>query len=168
MSKKFKVGDRLKAIEFDRSMYGIDFVTITSINEKEKVYHWVAEESENLQISGKIHSGYFFHEAVEYDEDEWGDGEDIDWDVTLLDGLEDENFENFYEKKYTLRNIIKKSIVFLVLFELASLSFFSINLISIEPSWKLFMICNLISLSILLILFILLWFTIRLINNLFD
>lgn len=165
MSKKFKVGDRLKAIEFDRNMHGIDFVTITSINKKDKVYHW---EAENLQISGKIHSGYFFHEAVEYNEDEWGDGEDIDWDVTLLDGLEDENFENLYEKKYTLRDIIKKSIVFLVLFELASLSFFLINLISTEPSWKLFMICNLISLSILLILFILLGFTVLLINNLFD
>lgn len=90
MSKRFKVGDRLKAIEFDKNTYEIDFVTITSINEKEKVYHW---EAENLQLGGKIHSGYFFHEAVEYDEDEWGDGEDIDWDVTLLDGLEDEPSE---------------------------------------------------------------------------
>ena len=65
---KFKVGDRLEAIEFDKEEYGLEYVTITSINEKNRVYHWVADDVK-FELGGKIHSGYFFHEAREYKND---------------------------------------------------------------------------------------------------
>jgi len=64
---KFKVGDRLKALDFDKEEYGLEYVTITSINEKKKVYHWEADEM-IFGLGGKIHSGYYFHEAKEYKE----------------------------------------------------------------------------------------------------
>lgn len=60
---KFKVGDKLEAGEYDKEQYGLKYVTITSINEETKVYHWDAKCE-----WGKIHSGYFFHEAKEYKE----------------------------------------------------------------------------------------------------
>jgi hypothetical protein len=64
---KFKVGDKLEALDYDKEEYGLKYVTITSINEEKKVYHW--EASNNLfDISGKLSSGYFFHEAKEYKE----------------------------------------------------------------------------------------------------
>ena len=65
MIPKFKVGDKLKAIDYDREEYGLEYVTITSINEEKQVYHWEADEV-MFDIGGKIHSGYFFHEAIEY------------------------------------------------------------------------------------------------------
>jgi len=61
---KFKVGDKLKASEFDKDEYGIEFVTITSINEENGVYHWEAPEP---FFGGKIHSGYFFNESELYE-----------------------------------------------------------------------------------------------------
>jgi len=61
MKSKFKVGDRLQAIEFDKEQYGIGYVTISSINEETGVYHWVADWN-----GGVIHSGYFFNEAKLY------------------------------------------------------------------------------------------------------
>lgn len=65
MLPKFKVGDKLKAIDYDREEYGLKYVTITSVNEEKKVYHWEADEV-MFDIGGKISSGYFFHEAIEY------------------------------------------------------------------------------------------------------
>jgi len=65
MIPKFKVGDKLKAIDYDREHHGLEYVTITSINEEKQVYHWEADEV-LFELSGKIHSGYFFHEAIEY------------------------------------------------------------------------------------------------------
>ena len=61
MESKFKVGDRLEAIEFDKEQYGLEYVTIYSINEGTGVYHWVADWN-----GGVMHSGYFFHEAKPY------------------------------------------------------------------------------------------------------
>jgi hypothetical protein len=62
---KFKVGVRLQALDWDIEHYGLDYVTITSINEDTKVYHWEADEV-MFGLGGKIHSGYYFHEAKEY------------------------------------------------------------------------------------------------------
>lgn len=59
----FKIGDKLESLEFDKSLYDIDFVTITSINEEHKVYYW---EATMPNYYGIIHSGYFFHQAKEY------------------------------------------------------------------------------------------------------
>jgi len=62
---KFKIGDKLKASEFDSEEYGLEFVTITSINEENQVYHWKATYP---LLGGTIHSGYFFNEAESYEE----------------------------------------------------------------------------------------------------
>ena len=61
---KFKVGDKLKASDYDKEHHGLEFVTITSINEVNEVYHW---ESPCPYLGGKIHSGYFFNEAESYE-----------------------------------------------------------------------------------------------------
>ena len=60
---KFKVGDKLKASDFDKEQYGIEYVTITSINRDTQVYYWVAR----LDI-GKVHSGYFWKDVILYRE----------------------------------------------------------------------------------------------------
>jgi len=65
MKGKFQIGDKLKSNEFDSKEYGIQSVTITSINEKNQVYHW---ESPYPLLGGMIHSGYFFNEAELYEE----------------------------------------------------------------------------------------------------
>jgi hypothetical protein len=62
---KFKIGDKLKASEFDSEEYGLEFVTITSINEENQVYHW---EAPYPLLGGTIHPGYFFNEAELYEE----------------------------------------------------------------------------------------------------
>jgi hypothetical protein len=59
----FKVGDKLEADEFDKLQYDIEYVTITSINKKNKIYHWEASEK---YFGGKIHSGYRFEDAKLY------------------------------------------------------------------------------------------------------
>lgn len=41
--------------------------------------------------------------------------------------------------------ILKKTLAALTLFELTAVSLFCINLISIEPSWRLFLLCNAIT-----------------------
>jgi hypothetical protein len=64
---KFKVGDKLEALYWDKEEYGLQYVTITSINKETKVYHWEADDV-MIGLGGKIHSGYFFHEAIEYKE----------------------------------------------------------------------------------------------------
>jgi hypothetical protein len=65
--RKFNIGDRLRANEFDRENYDLTWVTITEIDEENEVYHWQAEEP----LTGDaIHSGYFFPDAVKYDERE--------------------------------------------------------------------------------------------------
>jgi hypothetical protein len=64
---KFKVGDKLEALDYDKEEYGLKCVTITSINEEKKVYHWEAR-GYIFDIGGKLISGYFFHEAKEYKE----------------------------------------------------------------------------------------------------
>lgn len=55
---KFKIGDKLVAIEFDRELYGLEFVTITDINLEDEIYHWEASA-----LGGVMHSGYRFSEA---------------------------------------------------------------------------------------------------------
>jgi len=62
---KFKVGDKLEALDYDKEEYGLKYVTITSINEEKKVYHWEAR-GYIFDVVGKLSSGYFFHEAKEY------------------------------------------------------------------------------------------------------
>lgn len=64
MNNKFQVGDKLKASEYDKEEYGLEFVVITSINEENQVYHWEAPEP---YLGGTIHSGYFFNEAKLYE-----------------------------------------------------------------------------------------------------
>lgn len=56
----FKIGDKLKANQYHKEELGIEWVTITSINEENSVYHW---EAKDPFFGGKVHSGYFFHEA---------------------------------------------------------------------------------------------------------
>jgi hypothetical protein len=58
MEVQFKVGDKLEASEFDKEQYGLTYVTISSINKENGVYHWKADWN-----GGIINSGYFFHEA---------------------------------------------------------------------------------------------------------
>ena len=65
MIPKFKVGDKLEALYHHKEEYGLKYVTITSVNEEKQVYHWEAR-GYILDIVGKISSGYFFHEAIEY------------------------------------------------------------------------------------------------------
>lgn len=55
---KYKIGDKIPASQWDKEEYGLEWVTITSINEERKVYHWEAPWG-----TGKIHSGYYFHEV---------------------------------------------------------------------------------------------------------
>lgn len=63
--KRFKIGDKLEASQFDREHHDLEWVVITSINEENEVYHWEADEK---FLGGKIHSGYFFSEAKLYKE----------------------------------------------------------------------------------------------------
>jgi len=63
MKDEFEIGDNLEAIEFDKKEYGIEFVTITSINHKSKIYHWKSPGPCGL---GTIHSGYHFSDAKLY------------------------------------------------------------------------------------------------------
>jgi hypothetical protein len=62
---QFKVGDKLEALYHHKEEYGLEYVTITSINKKTKVYHWEADNT-MFDLGGKISSGYFFHEAKAY------------------------------------------------------------------------------------------------------
>jgi hypothetical protein len=100
MIPKFKVGDKLKAIDYDREEYGLEYVTITSINEEKQVYHWEADEV-MFDIGGKISSGYFFHEAIEY-KDEVDIGEMINVWIEYHGYLDLDTDEqviiNFYNK----------------------------------------------------------------------
>ena len=67
---KFKIGDKLQASTHDKHHHEIEYVTITSINEENQVYHWEAPEP----LGGTIHSGYFFKEAklyTEIEDDNW-------------------------------------------------------------------------------------------------
>lgn len=59
-----KVGDKLEALDYHKEEHGLEYVTITSINEEKKVYHWEAKL--NWEIGGKLHSGYYFDEAKAY------------------------------------------------------------------------------------------------------
>ena len=59
----FKVGDKLESSEWDRTQSGIEYVTITSINRKNKIYHWVADDK---FFGGRIASGYRFEDAIIY------------------------------------------------------------------------------------------------------
>jgi hypothetical protein len=65
MIPKFKIGDKLEALDYEREEYGLKYVTINSVNEEKQVYHWEADEV-MFDIGGKISSGYYFHEAIEY------------------------------------------------------------------------------------------------------
>lgn len=57
----FKIGDKLEAEEHHKEEFNLDYVTITSINKKTKVYHWEAP-----LCFGKLCSGYFFKNAKLY------------------------------------------------------------------------------------------------------
>jgi hypothetical protein len=57
-SIKYKVGDKLVASDFDKELYGIEWVSITSINKETGVYHWETDFN-----GGKMVSGYFFKEV---------------------------------------------------------------------------------------------------------
>ena len=61
MKSQFKIGNKLIANEFEKEQYGIEFVTITSINEVGQVYLCEAEWN-----GEKIYSGHFFNDAKEY------------------------------------------------------------------------------------------------------
>jgi hypothetical protein len=65
MESKFQIGDKLEANDFDKEQYDLKFVTITSINHKNKVYHW---EAKDTLLGGTIHSGYFFNESKLYEQ----------------------------------------------------------------------------------------------------
>lgn len=58
--ERFKIGDRLEAMTWDKVQHGIEYVTITDINEETEIYHWEAPER---YFGGKIHSGYRFEDA---------------------------------------------------------------------------------------------------------
>lgn len=60
-----KIGDKLKALEFHKDMIVSDYVTITGIDEERAVYFWEAAN----KGKGKVRSGYFFKEAVKYEEE---------------------------------------------------------------------------------------------------
>ena len=63
-TKRYNVGDKLEALSLDKEEYGIDYVTITSINEENQVYHW---ESKNpYGFGGKVCSGYYFADSKLY------------------------------------------------------------------------------------------------------
>lgn len=62
---KFKVGDKLEATAYDDEFYELKYVTITSINMENKVYHWEAEL--DWDLGGTVSSGYYFHEAKAYE-----------------------------------------------------------------------------------------------------
>ena len=57
----FKIGDRLVADAYHKEELGVEYVTITSINLENEVYHW-----ECPGYLGRVHSGYFFHQAVKW------------------------------------------------------------------------------------------------------
>ncbi|MFN7656447.1 MAG: hypothetical protein ACK5OW_01525 [bacterium] len=63
MKPKFNVGDKLEANQFEREQYGIEYVTITSINEVGQVYYCEADWNNN-----KIYLGHFFDEAKIYED----------------------------------------------------------------------------------------------------
>ena len=65
---KFTIGDKLEALDYHKEEYGIDYVTITSINEENKVYHWEVELK--WEFGGTLSSGYYFHEAKAYKPEE--------------------------------------------------------------------------------------------------
>jgi hypothetical protein len=62
MKELFKIGDKLEASEYHVER-GIEYVTITSINKKTKIYHWEADEK---FFGGKVVSGYRFDESKPY------------------------------------------------------------------------------------------------------
>jgi len=59
----FEVGDKLVALDYHKEEHGIEFVTITSINLENKVYHWECADS---IFGGKVHSGYYFDQSVKW------------------------------------------------------------------------------------------------------
>ena len=65
MKNKFKIDDKLKSTQIDFELHGLSYVTITSINEENKVYHW---EAKIPNMQGILHSGYYFKEAKLYEE----------------------------------------------------------------------------------------------------
>lgn len=62
----FKVGDKLIASDFDKELYGLEFVTITDVNKKYKLYHWEADWKDGI-----IYSGYSFKDAKKYLEEDY-------------------------------------------------------------------------------------------------
>lgn len=65
----FKVGDKLKALQWDIDLYGLEFVIITEINLEDEIYHWEAPS-----MCGVMHSGYRFSDSEKWiDKDELRD-----------------------------------------------------------------------------------------------
>ena len=58
---EFKIGDKIKAHQYDNELYDIEFVTITDINKENEMYHWEAP-----RWGGVIHSGYRFSESEKW------------------------------------------------------------------------------------------------------
>jgi len=83
--ERFKVGDKLKAIDYYTEEYGLEYVTITSINEENQVYHWEADLSEShWEIPGKLSSGYYFKDAELFVEDLANKQQDLDPEFNKL------------------------------------------------------------------------------------
>ena len=61
---KFTFGDKLEALDWHKEEHGLEYVTITGINQKTKVYYWEADLK--WELGGKLSSGYYFHEAIAY------------------------------------------------------------------------------------------------------
>lgn len=87
METKFKIGDLLRAVEFDQVNYGLKWVTITEIDEENRVYHWRAEEPVTQAV---IHSGYFFSDAVLYDPKE-------EREAALIRMMQDDEASGIYQ-----------------------------------------------------------------------
>lgn len=61
----FEIGDKLLPTREDKERYGVDFVTITEINENSKIYNWKAPS--NILHGTYVYSSYYFKDAILYE-----------------------------------------------------------------------------------------------------
>lgn len=64
MKMEFTFGDKLEALDWHKEEHGLEYVTITGINQKTKVYYWEADLK--WELGGKLSSGYYFKDAIAY------------------------------------------------------------------------------------------------------
>jgi hypothetical protein len=64
MKMEFTFGDKLEALDWHKEEHGIEYVTITGINQQTQVYYWEADL--NWELGGKLSSGYYFKDAKAY------------------------------------------------------------------------------------------------------